>query len=109
MASQPGIETCAPISILCRFWSEDGVWNGVAEDLPVAAFGQTFEEARRNLSDALLSHLQSASELGKLPEIIRLLQQREHDFLAVDEIPLNSPLLKILVAMKDREFLALSP
>lgn len=105
MATQSGMET---ISILCRFWSEDGVWNGVAEDLPVAAFGPTFEEARRNLSDALLSHLQSASELGKLAEIIRLLQQREHDFLPVDEIPLNSPLLKMLVAMKDREFLALN-
>jgi predicted RNase H-like HicB family nuclease len=63
------------------------VWNGVAEDLPVAAFGQTFEEARRNLSDALLSHLQSACELGKLPEMMSLLQQREHDFLPVDEIP----------------------
>ncbi len=61
------METCAPISILCRFWSEDGVWNGLAKDLPVAAFGQTFEEARRNLSDALLSHLQSASELGGTP------------------------------------------
>ena len=109
MGTQPGTETYASISILCRFWSEDGVWNGVAEDLPVAAFGQTFEEARRNLSDALLSHLQSASELGKLSEIIRILQQREHDFLAVDEIPLNSPLLKILLAMKDREFLALNP
>lgn len=84
------------------------MWNGVAEDLPVAAFGQTFEEARRNLSDALLGHLQSVSELGKLRETIRLLQRREHDFLPVDEIPLNSPLLKILVAMKDREFLALN-
>ena len=108
MATQPGMETSAPISILCRFWSEDGVWNGVAEDLPVAAFGQTFEEARSNLSDALLSHLQSASELGQLPEIIRHLQEREHDFLPVDEIPLNSPLLKMLVAMKDREFLAIN-
>jgi predicted RNase H-like HicB family nuclease len=91
------METWAPISILCRFWSEDGVWNGVAEDLPVAAFGETFEEARRDLSDALLSHLQSASELGKLPEIIYILQRREHDFLPVDEIPLNSPLLRISV------------
>jgi predicted RNase H-like HicB family nuclease len=102
------METSAPISILCRFWSEDGVWNGVAEDLPVAAFGQTFEEARHNLSDALLCHLQSASELGELQEIIRHLKERKHDFLPVDEIPLNSPLLKILVAMKNREFLALT-
>ena len=85
------------------------MWNAVAEDLPVAAFGQTFEEARRNLSDALLSHLQSASELGQLPETIRHLRAREHDFLPVDEIPLNSPLLKILIAVKDREFLALNP
>jgi len=108
LATQRETGTCAPVSILCRFWSEDGVWNGVAQDLPVAAFGQTFEEARRNLSDALLCHLQSASELGRLPEIMNLLQQREHDFLPVDEIPLNSPLLKILVAMKDREFLALN-
>lgn len=57
------MDECAPMSILCKFWSEDGVWNGVSEDLPVAACGQTFEEARRNLSDALLCHLQSASEL----------------------------------------------
>jgi hypothetical protein len=76
--------------------------------LPAAKECTAFPYARQGPSDALLSHLQSASELGQLPEIIRHLQEREHDLLPVDEIPLNSPLLKMLVAMKDREFIAIN-
>ena len=32
--------------VLCKFWQEDGVWNGSAQDLPVAVFGETIELLR---------------------------------------------------------------
>jgi predicted RNase H-like HicB family nuclease len=53
------------VSILCKFWLEDQVWNGIAEHLPIAAFGHTFEEAKENLEGAILSHLEALRDAGK--------------------------------------------
>jgi predicted RNase H-like HicB family nuclease len=53
------------ISVLCKFWFEDGVWNGSAHDLPVAVFGQTIDEAKKNLGEALVSHFDALQQIGK--------------------------------------------
>lgn len=63
------------VPLLCRFWEEDGVWNGIAEDAAVAVFGETFEEARRNLRDAIECHLEAAVENGELKSIVDRLRQ----------------------------------
>jgi predicted RNase H-like HicB family nuclease len=47
------------IPVLARLWWEDGVWNGEAIDLPIAVFGDTFEDAVAHLQDAVMSHLES--------------------------------------------------
>ena len=91
------------VSVLCKFWPEDGVWNGIAVDLPVAVFGETFEEAQRNLADALESHLSSVMQSEEGDRVLKDLQSRAREYLAIDEMPLDSPLLKMLVAVKGRE------
>jgi len=48
------------LPVLCRFWNEDGVWNGSAEDVAVAVFGQTLEEAINNLRAAVQNHFEAS-------------------------------------------------
>lgn len=64
------------IPVLCRFWKEGNVWNGTAEDLAVAVFGKTFEEATANLREALQSHLDSAFETGLIAPMLAQLEER---------------------------------
>jgi predicted RNase H-like HicB family nuclease len=109
-AGKPAVGSTSPISvpILCKFWHEDGVWNGVAEDVPVAVFGRTFEEAQENMRSAIESHMESVAEAGNVASLIRHLQERSREYLAVDEISPGSPLVKMLVAMKDQEVIAVT-
>lgn len=60
-----------------RAWQEDGVWNAAIVDLPVVVFGESFEEASRNLVEALGSHLKVAAELGSLSDILAAMPQLE--------------------------------
>lgn len=98
------------VPILCRFWLEDEIWNGVAVDLPVAVFGESFEAALSNLKSALKCHMEVVFESGKAAEIINHLQEkrREYGFLSMDEISEDSPIVKMLVAMKKPELLAVT-
>jgi predicted RNase H-like HicB family nuclease len=59
-------EIVVEVPVLCRIWEEQGVFNGIAEDLPVAVFGKTLEEAQSNLRDAVISHFDALRELHKL-------------------------------------------
>ncbi|MFQ5925897.1 MAG: type II toxin-antitoxin system HicB family antitoxin [Terriglobia bacterium] len=103
-------DTSVAVPILCKFWFEDGVWNGVAADLAVAAFGSSFEEAMANLRTAIGSHLESVIEAGNVTALITHLQERarEYGFLSLDEISPSSPLVKMLVAMKNQELVAVT-
>ena len=67
------------ISILCRFWEEDGVWNAAAHDLPVAVFGKTFQQAQKHLNAALKAHFEALHELGKVQDTIERLRRIAHD------------------------------
>lgn len=97
------------VPILCKFWLEDAVWNGIAADLAVAAFGSSFEEARDNLATALVSHFESVQEAGKIEQLIALLQEKARDYLPFAEVSPDSPLVKMLVAIKDDEVFSLTP
>jgi len=103
-----GSATSVSVPILCKFWHEDGVWNGVAEDLPVAVFGATFEEAKENMRSAIESHIESVLEAGDVTSLIRHLQERSREYLPVDEISPGSSIVKMLVAMKNQEVVAVT-
>ena len=63
------------IPVLCKFWREDQVWNGIAEDIPVAIYGATFEQAQQHMQDAILGDLESLQQLNRLRETINLSAQ----------------------------------
>ena len=98
------------VPVLCRFWFEDGVWNGTAEDTAVAVFGSSFEEAMANMRAALESHIQSIIEAGEIGELVQHLRQRakEYGFLALEEMSPGSPLVKMSVAIRNRELVAVT-
>ena len=84
------------IPVMCKFWHEDGVWNGATQDLAIAVFGKTFEEAQQNLADAIVCHLEALQELKQLKHTIEYLQQRARDFnVSADELPSNRPILRM--------------
>ena len=95
--------------MLCKAWQEDGVWNATAEDLPVAVFGHTFEQARHNLHEAILSHLEAAQESGMLERVARQLRQRalEHSF-TMAEMPSDHVMMKMRAAVQDHKVVALT-
>lgn len=62
------------IPFVVRFWSEDGVWNAAAQDLPVGVFADTIEAAREALRAAIDEHFQLAKELGIAGELVEHLR-----------------------------------
>lgn len=108
MSQHAGTEAIVPI--LCRFWLEDGVWNGIAEDTAVAVFGKSFEEAMCNLREAIKNHLQAAIETGEINVLLEHLRERakEYGFLSPEQIPPSSPIVKMLVAVKDQQLVSVT-
>lgn len=80
-------EHSGAVPILCKFWSEDGVWNGVAEHIPVAVVGETFEAAKENLRSAIGAHLEAIRESGDLDSNLETLLDDARDFFSVQDIP----------------------
>jgi predicted RNase H-like HicB family nuclease len=67
------------LSIYCKLWEEDGVWNSCAIDLPIAAFGKSIEDAKANLEEAIHSHFCALEALGKVNSaVVHLLQAHEN-------------------------------
>jgi predicted RNase H-like HicB family nuclease len=101
-------EIVVEIPVLCRIWEEQGVFNGIAEDLPVAVFGKTHEEAQSNLKDAIISHLEALKELHKLQPVVEHLrsQARETHF-SPRELPRGQSFFRFSAAVHDSQILAL--
>lgn len=96
------------IPVLGKFWREDEVWNGVAEDIPVAVYGGTSEQAQQHMQDAILSHLEALQELNRLRETINLLRKKSRErSLSEAEIPLNQSLVRISATLHNNQLLAL--
>jgi len=87
------------LAVVCRFWEEDGVWNGGADDLSVAVCGDTFEQAMEHMKDALQSHVESVfqssrKDLGEL---------KHRTSINLDEIAPSSPIVKLLVTINRQQ------
>ncbi len=96
------------VPILCEFWHEDGVWNGVARDLPVAVFGRTFELARRHMNDAIRGFMQSVIKHGELEAVITQLRKAARQQLSIEKIPASRPLLKLSVEVRNQNSIAVA-
>lgn len=96
------------IPILCRFWKEDGVWNGEAVHLPVVVFGNTIEEAMSNLNDGLLTHLDAEQSVGTLEKTIEYLRScAEENSLTLNDVAPNRLLSRFNAALQDHRVVAL--
>ena len=74
------------VPVLCRFWQEDGVWNGSAHDLPIAVCGDSLKEAQSNLDDAIISHLNSLERLGRIDPVINELMRLADERISRTEL-----------------------
>lgn len=93
------------ITIACRLNEEDGVWNGTAIDLPVAVFGSTFEEAKKNLGEAILCHLEALAETGKIDAVIAHLQRQKQEWrLSLNDIPASGSVVRLDAMAKGNHF-----
>lgn len=86
------------IPVLCKFWQEDGVWNGSAQDLPVAVFGETIEEAKKNLGEALICHFHALHEIGKIEKVTSDLCRLASERLSFDEMSNNELFWKTTIS-----------
>jgi predicted RNase H-like HicB family nuclease len=94
------------IPVLARFWHDDGVWNGSAVDIPVAAFGETFEEAQQNFEEALLSHFEVICEHGQESRVISRLLQAESLRNPAAQLPVKQPFVMFMVDTPQESCLA---
>jgi len=101
-------DTAVEIPVLCRLWEEDGIFNGVAEDLAVAVFGDTYEEASKNLGEAIIAHLQALQKLGQLDDVIEQLRVRAREAsLMSQSLPRNQAVYRFSAAKHNGRILAL--
>lgn len=101
-------ETGREIPVFCKIWEEQGIFNGIAEDLPIAVFGHTHEEAQKHLSDAIISHLEALKELGKLDETVERLRSRSREIcFSPQELPPNEAFFRFSAAIHDSHIFAL--
>lgn len=92
-----------PIFVLVRFWREDDVWNASALDIPVAVFGDSFEEAQRNFEDALRAHFETLIEAKQDKKIIDRLIKVAQDRGFYDRIKPCETFVKFPVQPEARE------
>jgi predicted RNase H-like HicB family nuclease len=96
------------IPILCRFWLEDGVWNGEAVHLPVAVFGSTLEESMRHLGDALLTHLEAEQQVGTIERTVEYLKIcAKENCMTIEEMAPHRFLSRFNAAVQDQRVMAL--
>lgn len=97
------------IPVLLRLWKEDDVWNGEAVNLPVAVFGDTFEATVGHLHDAVMSHLESLQEIGKLEETVHLLRScARNQRVRLDEMGSNQPLVRFNAGLQNHKLVCIA-
>lgn len=107
MLRKPKAKPAIEIPVLCRIWEEDGTWNGSAVHLPIAIFGSNFEEAQRNMSDAIIAHLNALKRIGELESTIAMLRSVSRDPLPVAQMPLRESFIRFGAALEDERLLQL--
>lgn len=66
-----------------QIWKESNMYTSYCPELDVASCGQTVDEARKNLKEALEIFIEETSKLGTLDE---LLEEAGYDLSSRDQI-----------------------
>jgi predicted RNase H-like HicB family nuclease len=56
----------ASVPMECEFWAEDDGWKGACVELCVTVHGSDFEEAKKNMEDALQAAVGSVFAIRKM-------------------------------------------
>ena len=83
MATQTSETT---VTLVVKFWEEDGVWNAAAEDLPVAVYADSLTNALAKVREAVLEHVNLSHELGFSKELIQHLHDAAASKHAVEDV-----------------------
>lgn len=54
-----------------EFFREDDLYIGLAPELDVSSFGESLEEAKRSLEEAVLAFVEECEAMGTLEEVLR--------------------------------------
>jgi hypothetical protein len=66
-------------------------------DIPVAVFGESFEDARRNFEAAILAHFEVLCETNQIESTVKALLRAADDLHFYERIPPRQAFEKVLV------------
>jgi len=59
------------IQVKCEIFQEDDLYVGICSQLNVSSFGETIEEAKTSLQEALMAFLEECEEMNTLQEVLQ--------------------------------------
>jgi len=59
------------IQVKCEIFQEDDLYVGICPELNVSSFGETIEEAKASLKEALMAFLEECEEMNTLQEVLQ--------------------------------------
>jgi len=59
------------IQVKCEIFQEDDLYVGICPELNVSSFGETIEEAKASLQEALMAFLEECEEMNTLQEVLQ--------------------------------------
>ncbi|MBL1211444.1 type II toxin-antitoxin system HicB family antitoxin [Geminocystis sp. GBBB08] len=59
------------IQVKCEIFQEDDLYVGICPELNVSSFGETIEEAKASLREALMAFLEECEEMNTLQEVLQ--------------------------------------
>mgnify|MGYP001614373870 CR=1 FL=1 len=96
--TQSRIETHNNISFTVHLFREGGVYIAYVTEFDLSSCGDTTEEARRNIKDAVVWFLAVSEKMGTLNEILEESGYQKHgsswlppEFVSLDKFSVNFP------------------
>lgn len=83
------------IQVKCEIFQEDDLYVGICPELNVSSFGETIEETKASLQEALIAFLEECEEMNTLQEVLQ-----EAGFIQENNVWLpRKPLVSELMAI----------
>lgn len=83
------------IQVKCEIFQEEDLYVGICPELNVSSFGETIEETKASLQEALIAFLEECEEMNTLQEVLQ-----EAGFIQENNVWLpRKPLVSELMAI----------
>ncbi len=84
------------IQVKCEIFREDDLYVGICPELNVSSFGETIEEAKKSLQEALLAFLEECEEMNTLEVVLQEAGFTKENNVWLPRKPLVSELMAIV-------------